>query len=227
MLRDLRRFIRQVYSTVTYRLTARSNPQRYVDDAKRPPHWDRQGLTVKIADADDFDQLTRTISKFQHSNRLAERTSRGDVCVMAYKQSALAHFRWIALTSLPLPELDSTTLHLKPDEVYTYDSYTLPAFRRQGIAFASRTFLMTHFSQRGIRTFYSLGRYDNRLTQEHQVFREQHGGTGTIGTIRVRTLLGTKQYRFTGETQADGEQMTQLFRLHPSQVHVRPASELA
>lgn len=113
------------------------------------------------------------------------------------------------------------TLHLAFDEVYTCDSYTRPLYRRQGIAFAARTFLTTYFTQRGVRTFYTLGRQDNRFTHEHQIFREQHGGTGTIGTIRVRTVLGTKQCQFTGETPEGCERIAHLFRLPLNQVHVR------
>jgi hypothetical protein len=224
MLSVIRRFRKFLYSTITYRLTARPNLQRYVNTADQPSHWDQQGLSIKLADADDFDQLTRHFAKFQGSHRIAERTRRGDVCVVAYKQGVLAHFRWVACTSIPLPELDLMMLRLASDEVYTYDSYTRPRFRRQGIAFAARTFLTTYFTQRGVQTFYTLGRQNNQFTHEHRAFRAQHGGTGTIGTIQVRTILGTKQYQFIGETPEDRELMAHLFRLPLNQVHVRSST---
>lgn len=77
MLSVIRRFVGFLYSTVTYRLTVRPNPQRYVNATDQPLHWEQQGLTIKIADADDFDQLTHHIAKFQGSHRIAERYASG------------------------------------------------------------------------------------------------------------------------------------------------------
>jgi hypothetical protein len=56
------------------------------------------------------------------------------------KTGRLMSYRWASMTSAFIPEIHRTIL-LKPGEVYLYDLYTLPEFRRRGIEGVSRQFI--------------------------------------------------------------------------------------
>jgi hypothetical protein len=59
----------------------------------------------------------------------------------------LTSYRWASMTSAFIPEINRMIL-LKPGEVYLYDLYTLPEFRRRGIEGVSRQFIYDQLCRR-------------------------------------------------------------------------------
>jgi GNAT superfamily N-acetyltransferase len=161
------------------------------------------------------------VDKFRTSTRIAERTGRGDVCVIAYKYGALAHVRWAAQTPLPLKELSGRVVHLTPHEAYTYDGYTLPMFRRQGIGSEARIFLITHLAQQGIHRAYAMTRTDNRYTSQSEDKRVREGRIRIIGLIVITTLLDQMRCTYSAATAATRFLLARLFQLPLHTVHVR------
>ncbi|UCH37928.1 MAG: hypothetical protein JSV76_01820, partial [Candidatus Bathyarchaeota archaeon] len=128
--------LQSLFSTVRYRFSQFPDLDVYIKNRTRLANYNIEGLTIKRANMEDFQQLAKAVDKFQDFSRINERINRHDVCVVAYKNDVLAHVRWAAL--MPLPYRGHYTLQLEPDEAYLYDSYTVPRFRRQGIGSEAR-----------------------------------------------------------------------------------------
>jgi hypothetical protein len=207
----MRESLKALYSTVYYYLTQISDLDAYVQNRRRLSNYDLEGVTVKLAEAEDFDQLIKVLDKFRMSTRVSDRLARGDICVVAYKHGALAHVRWAALTQIPTWGGD--TLHLNHDEAYTYDSYTLPAFRRQGISSEARVFLIKNLTNRGVRCTYTTSRTDNVITQQHRSKRLREGRVRILGLITVATRLGRTHCTYSAETAAARSLIARLFHV--------------
>jgi GNAT superfamily N-acetyltransferase len=194
----------------------------YVTNRVRFANYDTEGVTIKLADAEDFHRLAATVDKFQGSTRIADRTGRGDICVVAYKYGALAHFRWAALN--PIPAWGGHTVHLDSHEAYTYDGYTLPAFRWQGIGSEARIFLTTYLTQQGIRCAYSDTRTDNRNTQQARIKWIREGRARLLGVVTVAKWLGRIRCTFVADTADTRSLIARLFHLQLSTVRVRTSA---
>ncbi|UCH37425.1 MAG: hypothetical protein JSV76_07050 [Candidatus Bathyarchaeota archaeon] len=110
-------------------------------------------MTIKLARAEDFHRLATNLNKYRDGTRIAQRTQRGDVCVVAYKYDALAHVRWAAVT--PIPAWGKYVVHLASDEAYAYDGFTVAPFRRQGISSEAKAFLMEYLTKQEFRCAYT------------------------------------------------------------------------
>jgi ribosomal protein S18 acetylase RimI-like enzyme len=181
-------------------------------------NYNLEGVTINLAKTEDFQQIALIVDKFQDYARITERTGRGDVCVVAYKYGILAHVRWAAIT--PLPYRGKYKLHLAPDEAYTYDAYTLPAFRRQGIGSEARVFLMDYLKQQGVRCAYTDSRVDNLHTQHNWRKRHREGRERVLGIITVATRFGMTQYTFTAESEDTRPIMARLFHVPQKDVRI-------
>jgi GNAT superfamily N-acetyltransferase len=213
--------LQPLYSTVHYRLNQNPDLDAFVQNRVRLAHYDFEGVTVKVANSTDFDQIATTVDKFRTSTRIVDRNARGDVCIVAYKYDALAHVRWVALTPMPLKELGGRTVHLAPDEAFTYDAYTIPAFRKQGIGSEAKMFLMTYLKQQGIRYAYSDSRLDNRNTQQVWRKRAREGRQRIIGVATVATWLGRMRCTFFAETAATRPLIARLFHIPMHDIRIR------
>lgn len=215
----IRSSLRTLYSKVHYFLNQIPNLEAYVQNRVKLANFDLEGVIVKIANPQDFDQIAETVDKFRDGTRIAERTGRGDLCVVAYKHGKIAHVRWAALS--PLPSWGDYTVHLAPDEAYTYDGYTVPAFRRQGISSEARTFLITYLMQQGIRCTYSDIRVDNIHTQPMRIKRVREGRSRLLGVITVTTRLGWTRCTFTADTESTRSLIARLLHVPLQSVRIR------
>jgi hypothetical protein len=78
------------------------------------------------------------------------RFARGDHCLVVWHEGAIVHAGWAATRRVYIPYLESDMLVI-PGDIYSYDSYTLPAFRGKGLAVAKSILLQTHFRSLGYR----------------------------------------------------------------------------
>jgi ribosomal protein S18 acetylase RimI-like enzyme len=194
----------------------------YVRQQSAPLNRNPERVMVRVADADDFAQIATFVDKFRSSTRIAERTQRGDVCVVVYCDGDVAHVRWAALYPLALSELNSTLLRLDSNEAYMYDAYTLPAFRHRGFAARARNCLIQYLAHRGVTTVYRMMRMNNPLTRYARIKQNREGRQRTLGVVRVSTLLGSTRCTFYSTTAIHRLILTRLFNLSSAMVNVTP-----
>jgi GNAT superfamily N-acetyltransferase len=211
--------LQTLYSTVHYYFSQYHDLNAYIQNRIKLASYDHDGLTIKVAEATDFQQIANTFDKYHDSSRITVRTNRGDVCVVAYKHGAIAHVRWAAVTSIPFE--GSVILNLDPDEAYTYDSYTVPAFRRQGIGSETKMFLLTYLKQQGIRYAYSDSRLDNVNTQQVWKKRVHEGRARILGVITVTTRLGRTRCTFVAETEETRPLLARLFHIPMQDIRIQ------
>ncbi len=206
---DMRRIFRRVYSKETNFVTIIPDLELWINKFIHSPRWNLDGVELKIAETSDYARMTSEIGKFRTSSRIADRITRGDVCVVAYVDKSLAHFHWATFTS-NLSGEDLMTLHLSDNEAYTYDSYTRPAFRRRGIASVAKKHLLEYLIQRGIHSVYAMHKSDNVASSSAAVKRRRSGRSRTLGSITITNLLGLLDVQFEAETPEDHQKLTQL-----------------
>jgi GNAT superfamily N-acetyltransferase len=209
----LRSIIQPVYSKAQFLLRNIPDIEAYIQNRVQLASYDIEGVQIKVADTADFQRLTTTLDKFRDGRRIAERTARGDVCIIAYKHDALAHVRWSALKSINPHELGDLSVHLQPDEAWTYDAYTVPTFRRQGIGSEAKVVLMTHLAQHGIRCTYSDSRTDNVHSELSRVKKLREGRLRILGILSMTKLLGRTHYSFTANTTVTRPLIARLFNV--------------
>jgi hypothetical protein len=178
-------------------------------------------LTIKLAESEDFQRVATTLDKYRTSSRIADRTGRGDVCVVAYKHDALAHVRWAARTPMPLKEYGGHIVHLAFDEAFLYDSFTLPAFRGYGISSEARSFLCNYLAQHDFRCAYATNRIDNVLIQPGRIKRVREGRVRILGQITVITRLGRTHCMYMAESEMFRSLIARLFQVPLRTVHIR------
>jgi hypothetical protein len=77
--------MQKLYSTTYYNFGLVPDIGAYIKNREQLANYDFDDLTIKLADAEDFSLLAESVDKFRTSTRIADRTGRGDVCVVAYK----------------------------------------------------------------------------------------------------------------------------------------------
>jgi GNAT superfamily N-acetyltransferase len=212
---DMRRIFRRAYSKETNVVTEIPDPELWVNKFVRSSRWNLEGLELKIAEANDYSRMASTIEKFRTSTRIANRVDRGDACVVAYVNGSLAHFHWVTFT----PQLsgdDHTVLHLGENEAYTYDSYTVPKFRRRGIASEAKKFLLMYLIHRGIQTVYAMHKSDNVASSGAALKRHRRGRSRTIGSITITNFFGMLDHHLQADTPEDYQKLTQLVTIQQS-----------
>lgn len=216
----LRQLLQPLYTTARYRLTQFPDFHAYIQTHRQTTKNNLDVVTIKLAEAADFERITATVDKYREGKQIAERTARGDVCVIAYKHGALGHIRWIALA--PLPAWGGHTVHLDADEAYSYDSYTRPAFRRQGLASETRIFQMTYLAQQGVRYLYSDSHLNNIHTQRRWIERIHEGCQRHLGVTTITTMLGWTRCTFATETVATRQLLDRLYNVPLQRIQIQP-----
>ena len=90
---------------------------------------------------------------FRPDQSIAEvrrRLDEGQQCFVAWHDRQIIHAAW-AVTGRARIEYLSTEIALAPDEVYSYDVFTSPAFRGLGVAPARMLETIRYFRDRGYR----------------------------------------------------------------------------
>jgi len=86
--------------------------------------------------------------------------ARGDSCFAAYHEGHIVHAVQVATQHVYVPYL-SRGLILQPGDVYSYDSFTAPAYRRYGLAAARAVYVMRHYQCEGYQRMVCLIALEN------------------------------------------------------------------
>jgi len=92
-----------------------------------------------------------------------QRLRQGHLCFVARHEGRLVAADWASTESTYSRDLHRT-FALQPGDVYTYEIYTLPEFRRQRIATVIKVEILRHFRAAGCCRFLNLISPDNRAS---------------------------------------------------------------
>lgn len=86
----------------------------------------------------------------QSPRSIRRRIERGNVCYAAWHRGRIVHAAWAATGRARVSYLDRDLL-LGEDDVYMFDSFTLPAYRRKALTATREALLLARFAERGYR----------------------------------------------------------------------------
>ena len=145
--------------------------------------------TVGLLDADDLDAYLAFRPDISH-DELARRLAAGDVCFVARQAGRIVAVTWAA-TGRGWTRYLGCQITLGPDEVYTYDWLTVPAFRKQHVASQLTVACLRYFRERGYRrVIYAMApeKYNQRRGETRTGFRAY----GMLGYVQI----GPYRWRF-------------------------------
>ena len=81
---------------------------------------------------------------------VSERLARGDSCFAVRVEGEIVHMAWVAVQRATVEYL-GRDLMLEPDEIFIFDSFTLPEYRGMKIAQARGAHVAGYYAERGYR----------------------------------------------------------------------------
>ena len=138
----------------------------------------RVPIRVSLLAADEIDAYMA----FRPDQSIAEirrRLDEGQQCFAVWHDRRIIHTGW-TVTGRARIEYLSTEMPLAPDEVYSYDAYTSPAFRGLGVSPARMLEMMRYFRDRGYRCQLGAILPENRSSLQQG---EKSGSYRLIGEI--------------------------------------------
>ena len=146
--------------------------------------------TVGLLDAADLDAYL-AFRPDTSRDELARRLAAGDVCFVARQAGRIIAVTWAA-TERGWTRYLGCQIALGPDEVYTYDWLTAPAFRKHHVASQLTVACLRYFRERGYRRMI--------YAMAPEKYNQRRGQTGTgfraycmLGYVRI----GPYRWRFT------------------------------
>ena len=112
-------------------------------------------VEMQISDLHLFATMKKSSDMFWYKTLLKE----GRVCILALKEHQLAAYGWVSSKADPV--IERTYVPLAQDQVFIFDLFTKPAFRRQGIQSALLRHILELSRQKGYKRALSLVRDDN------------------------------------------------------------------
>ncbi len=118
----------------------------------------RLPITYRVAEPDDLSRLEGAVLPSELAY-FRERLAHGRICFLGFYQDDVAAYGW--LTDEVVFEIDNLQLRLGLGDAYVDDIYTLPAYRRQGIASTGALRRLQFLKERGFKRSVSIVRLDN------------------------------------------------------------------
>lgn len=86
----------------------------------------------------------------------------GDSCMAVFHDGRIVHAGWIATTRVYIPYLDRELL-LRPGDIYSHDTYTLPSHRSRGLGSQKGAHVFRHYRALGYKRSVVVVAVENRL----------------------------------------------------------------
>jgi RimJ/RimL family protein N-acetyltransferase len=132
---------------------------RPLDDTIPSP-WPRLPVVFKILTKEDLPAYHR-FRPDRRTSLIQNSLARGEQCFVAWYQGRIVHAGTMATGRVYVSYL-RRHLILRPGEVYSHDSFTLPAYRGYGLAPARHAHVMRSFHQEGYRRIACLVAVENK-----------------------------------------------------------------
>jgi hypothetical protein len=97
----------------------------------------------------------------QRADRIRARLAAGHRAFVVWYAGGIVHAAWMATGRVYVPYLRQD-IALEPADVFTYDSFTLPAFRHHGLVGARIAHALRHYAERGFQRSLALVAVENR-----------------------------------------------------------------
>jgi hypothetical protein len=115
--------------------------------------------SIRPLRADEVESYTQQ-SKHHQANAFNTRISRGDQCFAVFNGSRIIHSGWAATGTAHLDYLNQL-LVLQPHEIYQYETYTVPEYRKHRLANIRSTYVVRYYGERGYTRFYGTSTPEN------------------------------------------------------------------
>ena len=179
---------------------------------KRP-----DGYRIAYARNEDMPQLIAFPDKRDSLETLNRRLDRGDLCIAAWSNGAIASFCWVSVTDF---SSETFSLHLGKQEAYLLDTYTAKEHRRRGLSLFLRYRLYEKLSEQGRHTLFSVA---NRFNLPSIRFKNKIGAriVGSYVSIQLLGILKTTIPRCPQKTLSGKRSNQHSSTLDVPQGHVR------
>jgi len=106
-------------------------------------------LTARSAAEEDMDALVALLPHRYSPGMLRERLAKGERCFLSFLDGDLAFVGWVGEKEAHL-DYGGLSFPLHKEEIYGYEWYTRPEYRRQGADNAAWRFIQEYYSERGV-----------------------------------------------------------------------------
>jgi len=148
-------------------------------------------LAVALADQSEIESIIKLAEEREAKERKAkvrnlilERFQKGSLCFLGKIKTEIVHYNWISFNWDE--SLAGRFLHLKENEAYFLDAFTLEEWRGGNIYPAVQYHLLDYLKQRGYRKVYTLVDTDNRPSRKIHYFHDWKA----LGTVICFTPRG-------------------------------------
>lgn len=140
----------KVFTTFYRRMSLMVRPL----DATIPNLRPRVSVDIKMLTEDDLAAYNR-FRPDQCANLIRDNLARGDQYFAAWHEGRIVHAIRVTTGRVYVPYLHRD-LVLQPDDIYSHNSFTLPAFRGYGLSPARGAHVMRHYRQKGYKRMVAL-----------------------------------------------------------------------
>ena len=139
----------------------------------------RVPVTVKVLAGSEIGAYM-ALRPQQHLAEIQRRLDEGHWCFAVWNDQRIIHVAWAAAQHAKIEYL-SREMELAPDQVYVYDIFTAPAFRRSGAASIRSVEMMRYFRELGYQRLLGAVSPDDRSTFRQTVGYRRIGVIGYVG----------------------------------------------
>ena len=151
-------------------------------------------LTIAPAEKSEIESIIKLVEardsngqKAKVQNIILNRFQKGSLCFLGKIGTEVVHYNWISFNWDE--SLAGRFLHLKENEAFFLDAFTLEKWRGEKIYPAVQYQLFHYLKQRGYRKIYTLVDTDNRSSKKTHYFH----GWQTIGLVLYFTPRGATE----------------------------------
>jgi len=111
------------------------------------------------------------------------RKEHGHQCYVVHDKGQIVHACWLAINKVRIDYLDRD-FTLAPDEAYTYESFTVPAYRGQNLAPARLTYVQRLLREAGYRRMLAVVMPENRVAFR-PIEKAGYRRVGKVGYLKL------------------------------------------
>lgn len=169
---------------------------------KKPEY--KTKINVKIVLRDNFSKI---LAKFRELPINVEQNyGIADLCAILEINGKPVHIRGVMLNKIDIMSIERK-IRIDSDSAFLYGAYTVPEYRRQGMAQKVTDEIFCYLKQIGIRKVYAYIKKNNLPSLRYA----RKVGYRRIGEVKFLKILKLRLYTFKGETKHDYDTLNKIF----------------